>query len=575
MSVNIKSQQTMNYLGSPDYQLSSGLLKKAIPALFAALLFMASATTAFCQSPEVRKAFRYNEIEQPSKMIPALEQAAQAAPENLYYLGLGYILAGDLNKALATFEKGISADSKDPLPVAGKGHVKLLQKNASEAKTLLTQAAEMGGRKKTAAQWEAIGRAYMADSKFLLDAIAAFDKAKAIDNADREVHVLLGDAYLMQNASQGGPAVSSYERAASADPKWALPLYKIAKVYQRSQNESLMIEYLNKSVAADPEFAPAWEDLADFYYLKKEPAKALDAMKKYLAITESPGEAKFKLAFFYVMNKDYENANTIFREVLNTNNASPTALKYYGRSLLEQKKYDEAKPVFERYFSVAKPGDIQTQDYAAYGKLLLELKQDSLANEAFAKGIALDTAKQDFELMDLQAETYRKRQRFEKAAAAYEQLVNAKQAAEVRPSSYDLFWWGWSNYYAQNFTQADSAFTKLTEQQPESSLGFVWAAKARVQIDSTGEAGTAVPMYEKYLELALGNPENLQKPTEKKNIIEAYDYLGQYALHRKNDIAAATSYFKKILAIDPKNQRAQEFMEALREVNSPTRGKGR
>src|SRR5690606_12862684 len=176
------------------------------------------------QSPEIRKAFRYHEIEQPSKMIPALEQATQASPEQLYYLGIGYIIAGDLNKALATFEKGISNDSKDPLPVAGKGQVKILQNNTAEGKALLVQAAEMN-RKKTAAQWEAVGRGYLADSKFLLDAISALDKAKALDNADREVHMLLGEAYLQQN--QGGPAVSSYERAASADSKWALPLYKI------------------------------------------------------------------------------------------------------------------------------------------------------------------------------------------------------------------------------------------------------------------------------------------------------------------------------------------------------------
>lgn len=548
----------MNYQGSPDRLTSTVLLYP----LAIALLVLGSVTTAFSQSPEIRKAFRYHEIEQPSKMIPALEQATQASPEQLYYLGIGYIIAGDLNKALATFEKGISNDSKDPLPVAGKGQVKILQNNTAEGKALLVQAAEMN-RKKTAAQWEAVGRGYLADSKFLLDAISALDKAKALDNADREVHMLLGEAYLQQN--QGGPAVSSYERAASADSKWALPLYKIAKVYQRSRNESVVLDYLTRAVTVDPEFAPAWKELAEIHYLKKEAPKAVEAMEKYLAITEKPGEGRFQLAFFHVMNRDYEKANAVFKEVLSDRNASATAWKFYGRSLLEQKKFDEAKPVFEKYFQIAKPNEVQSSDYAAYGKLLIELKQDSLANEAFAKGIQLDTARQDYDLMELQAETYRKRQEFEQAASAYKTLVNAKRAAEVTPSPYDLFWMGWSSYYARDFHKADTAFTNLAEEQPQSSLGFLWAAKARVQIDSTGEQGLAVSMYEKYLELALANPENLQKASEKKNIIEAYDYLGQYALHHKNNVAAATDYFKKILQIDPKNARAQEFMQALRE----------
>lgn len=545
---------------------------KGISTLFIVLLVVVSATSAFSQTPEIRKAFRYYEIEQPSKMIPALEQATQGSPENLYYLGVGYIMMGDLDKALATFEKRIAAEDKDPLPVAGKGQVKLLQKKTAEGKALIMEAADMN-RKKTAAQWEAVGRAYLADSKFLLDAIAALDKAKALDGGDPDVHMLLGDAYLQQN--QGGQTVSSYERAERADPKWALPLFKIAKVYQRSHNDALVFDYLNRAVTVDPEFAPAWKELAQIHYLKKEPAKAVSAMEKYLAITESPGEGKFQLAFFHVMNKDYEKANAVFKEVLNNRNASATAWKFYGLSLLEQKKYDEAKPVFEKYFEIATPKEIQSSDYAAYGKLLLQLKQDSLANEAFVKGIELDTANLDFDLMELQAETYRKRQKFTKAAAAYERMVNAKRAAEVTPSAYDLFWMGWSNYYDSDFPKADTAFTRLTQEQPNSSLGFLWAAKARVQIDSTGEQGLAIPMYERYIALALENPENLEKPSEKKNIIEAYDYLGQYALHRKNDIAAATNYFKKILEIDPKNERALEFMEALKEMNNPTRGRGK
>ena len=152
--------------------MSKGLFPGAIASLVIALLVMASATTTLAQSPEIRKALRYYENEQPSKMLPALEQAVKSDPESSYYLGLGYILQGDLDKALSTFEKGIQDDDKNPLPVAGKGHVLLLQKKSAEAKALLTKAADMN-RKKTAAQWEAIGRAYLADSKHLLDAIAA------------------------------------------------------------------------------------------------------------------------------------------------------------------------------------------------------------------------------------------------------------------------------------------------------------------------------------------------------------------------------------------------------------------
>jgi tetratricopeptide (TPR) repeat protein len=540
----------MNFQGSPDQQMSSGLFSRTVLSILIALLFMASTTSTFAQSPEIRKAFRYLDIEQPSKVIPALEQAVQANPENIYYLGLGYIRLGDLEKALATFEKGIKADNKDALSVAGKGHVKLLQKKSAEGKALLTEALDMH-RRKSAELWKAVGRAYLSDTKFLLDAISALEKAKEMDNGDPVVHLLLGDAYLMQN--QGGESVSSYERAVRADPKWAKPLYKIAKVYQRSRNNEIAMEYVNKAIAVDPEYAPAYIDLGETYYLQKKADKAVEAYEKYLSISETPGQAKFQYAFFLFMAKDYQKANAIFKEVLNDKNASPTALKFYAYSLIEQNKDEEAREILEQYFQKAKPEEIKASDYASYGKLLLKLKEDSLANEIFAKGIALDST--DTEILELQAETYLKRKEFAQAAEAYEDLIEAR---EQGPLSQDLYYMGSAYYFSDQYVDADSAFTQLAEKQPTMTVGYLWAAKSRVQYDSTGELGVAVPMYEKYIEKAIENPEK-----NKKDLIDAYDYLGQYALHKKDDVAEATKYFQKILELDPNNQRAKDFMNAI------------
>src|SRR5690606_20517130 len=128
------------------------------------------------------------------------------------------------------------------------------------------------------------------------------------------------------------------------------------------------------------------------YYQEKQAQKAVEAHEKYLAISETPGDAKFQYAFFLFLAKDYQRANAIFKEVLNDKNASPTALKFYAFSLIEQNKDEEAQKILEQFFQKASPKDIKTSDYASYGKLLLKLKKDSLANEAFAKGIALDTA---------------------------------------------------------------------------------------------------------------------------------------------------------------------------------------
>ena len=556
----------MNYQGRPDRQQIAGRFSGLVTSALAALLFMASIST-FAQSPEIRKAYQYLEIEQPSKFMPALQKAVGDNPDNQYYLGLGYILTGDLDKALEIFEKGIADDRKNPLPVAGKGHVKLLQKKHAEGKALLAEAADMN-RKKTAEQWKAIGRAYLSDTKFLLDAISALENAKQIDNGDPMTHVLLGDAYLLQN--DGGKSVSSYERAVSADPNWATPLFKIAKVYQRSNNDEIVMNNLTRAVKVEPQYAPAWKELGEIYYKEKKPSEAVDAYEKYLSITENPGDARYQLGFFYMMDKNYQKATEIFGEVLKDRNASPTALKFYSFALMEQGKDEEAEKILGQFFETAESKDIKASDYATYGKLLLKLKKDSLANEVFAKGIELDTAFQEMEIRELHAKTYYDRKKYDKAVEAYEELIEAKKKAEMPPSAYDMFYLGHANYVNGDYIEADSAFTTLSEMQPNSTLGYLYAAKARAQHDSTGTSGVAIPMYEKFVEIALEDPEK-----NKKELIDAYDYLGQFALHKSNDLTAATSYFRKILELDPNNQRAKDFMDAVKQMNNPTRGKGR
>lgn len=520
--------------------------------LLGLLLLLAASTVSHAQSPDIRKGFRLIDIEQPSKGIAAIEQAVQANPAELYYLGLGYIRTGQLDKALATFDKGINENKKDGLSMAGKGHVMLLKKNPTEAKALFEEAKSVT-KSKNADVWRAIGAAYLSDSKYLLDAIEALEKAKSINGGDPETHLLLGDAYLLQN--RGGESVSSYERAARADSKLGKPHYKIGKVYQRSRNNEMSLQSFNKAISTDPEYAPAYKELGETYYLQKDAKKAVEAYEKYLAISENPGQAKFQYAFFLFMAKDYQKANEIFKEVLTDKNASPTALKFYAYSLVEQDKNDEARKILEQYFQKVKPEDIQASDYASYGKLLLKLNEDSLANETFAKGIVLDSA--DQEVLQLHAETFMKRKKYAEAAQAYEDLA----AARSTPLSQDLWYLGQAYYFSDQFAEADSAFSKLAERQPNMTIGYLWAGRSRQQIDSTGTQGLAKPMYEAVVEKAQENPEKY-----KKDLIEAYDYLGTYSLQIEDNVVQAKNYFQKILELDPSYERAKQFMK---ELNKP------
>lgn len=525
-------------------------------ALIIALLCITT-MSSFAQSVEIKKALRSIDIEQPSKGIAALEAIAKANPEsasNLYYLGLGYIRTGQNEKALQTFEKGIKLKSKEGLCYAGKGHVLLLEKKPSEAKTNLDKALSVS-KSKDANVLRAAGAAYLNDTKFLLDAIKALNKAKSINGIDPETHILLGDALLLQNQQQGGEVVSSYERGAKADPKNGKPHYKVGKVFQRARNNEEAIKYFTQAITVDLEYAPAYKELGNIYYATKQGSKAAEALEKYRSISENPGDAEFLLAFAYVMAKNFEKASALFKEITKRSDVPPIARKYPALVYLEQGKLDEAEKAFEEYFANVKPDDIDANSYAEYGKLKLRLKTaegDSIANEFFAKSLKLDSAQAD--ILQLHGDTYLRRKKYGDAVTVFKQLISIRQ----QPSSMDLWSIGRAYYLNDQFYEADTIFTKLTEKQPTMTVGPLYAARARANIDSTMKDGLALSMYELFLDKALTNPEK-----NKKEIIETYEYLGAYNLLVRNDVLAAKEYYEKILALNPKHQQAIDFMNAL------------
>jgi len=552
----------MKYSRGPESTqsgLSGRFMKVALAFAFVAISFV-----SFGQSPEVRQAFRLIDIEQPSKGIAALEKIANNST-NQYYLGLAYMRTGNKDKALAAFEKGILANDKDALNYAGKGHVRLHEKNVTEAKVNFDKALAMS-KQKDAAVLKAVAEGYLSDSKFVIDAINLLNKAKGINGGDPEIHILLGDAYLMQN--NGGESVSSYERAATADAKNAKANFKVAKVYERSKNTDMVKEYLNKAVTVDPEFAPAWKELAEVYYIEKQSDKAVEASDKYMAITEKKDEAKYFRAFVLFMARRFDEANAIFQTVINDPNAPGVAYKYAAYSQAEQYKDDTTKQaalntkgVFEKYFNKTKQEEITAMDYAYYGRTLVKLKQDSLANDAFAKGLEIDSTQA--EILQLQGDTYLKRKKFADAVTTYKKLM----AIRKQPLSQDLWSIGRAYYFNEQYMEADTAFTKLAEKQSTVTHGWLWSAKARAQIDSTGKQGIAIPMYQKFIEIAVKSPEK-----NKKDLIEAYDYMGQFAIHHKDNVMEAKGWYEKILQLDPTNARAKEFMNVLKEATQQQKG---
>jgi tetratricopeptide (TPR) repeat protein len=522
---------------------------------------------AAAQNTEILEAKHLLEVDQTQKAIDVLNKAVQTYPAVAsvhYYLGMAQLNSGKRDLALKTFDKGISVDDKEPLNYVGKGRLSMLENNAQKAKLDFDKALALS-KSKNVAVLQGISDAYLIDPKKANEVITLLTKAKAIDDHDPETLILMGDAYLQLN--NGGQAVTHYERAAALNTKLAKPHYKIGLVYLRSRNYPAAQEAFSKAIQIDPGYTLAYKESGENYYSQKEAAKAVTAYEKYLTLTENPEPAKLRMAFFYFMAKDYPKANTMFENLVKKPDASITSKRFYAQSLYKSGSLEKSRAMFDEYFAKAKPEDIDASDYREYGNLLVDLKVDSLAVTAFQK--SLDLEPKQSEMLQQQAKLYfESLKKYPESIKAYEKL----RALKGNWSSNDLYTVGrayWINSekfkaagdtatQRQQLLKADTAFQKLIEVQPNTTVPYKWAAQVKASLDPESEKGLAKPYYEKLIEKALPTPDK-----NKADLILAYSYLGYYHF-LKNELAVSKSNWEKLLAIDPGNVAATTALQELK-----------
>jgi tetratricopeptide (TPR) repeat protein len=532
------------------------LMKRAWSGGLMLLFFIAAATLAVAQElPVVKEARQQIEIEQTNKAVATLTEAVKANPADaslLYYLGEAQIANGEKEKAEISFQKGLEVNAKEALNLAGKGHLRMLENNVAEAKTLLDQALAQT-KSKNPSVLKAVANAYLANDKFTNDALTLLLKAKSINSSDYQTFILLGDAYT--KLVKGGDAVSAFETAASLDPKGGTPQYKIGVVYQRSKNLSSAEEHFNKAIAADPNYALAYKELGELYYAQKKAPDAVKAYEKYLALTERPEPAKLRFAFFLFMAKDYKRANAIFDELLKRPDVSPTVYKYAAYAAVESGDLEKSEKLFEQYFAKAPQAEIQANDYVYVAKMYQKQTKDSLAIINFKKSLELE---KNPEIAATVADAFYKQKKYPEAIDAYKQLRGIK----TKLTATELFALGKAYYFNKQFNEADTTFGQLIEAQPAITTGYAWRAKSVANLDPELKQGLAKPYFDKVVEIGEANPDK-----GKPDLIEAYSYLGYY-YDTKGDFAAAKATFEKLKAIDPTNEKSKAYLEALKQAKA-------
>ena len=515
--------------------------------LLAVLALMAGTSAATAQN--IQTAQRDIEVGRYNAAHAALRPGA--TPETAFELGRLYQMRDMPDSAAFYFNKAAGAT---PFGQVAAGRA-LLAKGQTSAAEAQFDAAAKATKNKDAKVLTMIAQAYgEADTKDMGKAQTYITAAQTANKKDEPVlMVAQGDVYLHSDKG-GGDAMSSFDRAITANPSYAQAYYKKGVLSVRSRNFNAARESLNKAVDLDPSYAPAYRELADMYYLAGQYDLALKSIQQYIGLAEKSPTTDAQYAAFLYKSKKYPEALTEVNKVLaaEPNNLTMNRLRPY--LLYETGDFAGASAAMDTYLKVAPADKVIDEDLSYKYKIMSKMGKGS---EAIA-GINSLIKKDPTKACDLQndlASIYANQKDYKGAARVYSyKLTNCKGDLT------DQFRLATALTGDKQYTRADSVYNIILTAKPTYAPGYLARAKVNSYIDPEAKQGLAKPYFDKYIELSKAEGADPNK--FKEGIVEAYGYLGVYNF-QKGDKAAALANFQQVLTLDPSNQGAQNNINIL------------
>jgi len=495
--------------------------------------------------------------------------------DNYFYYGENFFKKGDLDSANMYYQKGAELNATYPLNYVGLGKVLWYKGNTADAKTQFFKASELGLKKNTEVMRKTAETYIEAENKSLDEAMALLNAAIKIEPKNAENYLLMGDALLEKNPTEGGPAIKQYDKFSELNPKSPKGILRAGKLYQRGRNYQLALDLYKKAQDLDPTYAPAYREKAELYNLAGQKANAVESYKKYLELNNSD-EARIRYAGFLVINKQYAEAITESEKTQNAGSKDMYLDRYLGYSYAElgnktdTAAYTKGLKAINRFFEKAGSNfKYSAVDYKYKGILLAKTGKDSLGILEMEKAAQVDPKLANEVTREI-AKSYMKAKKYNKAVDTYNRIMNGDPK---NLNAQDWYEFGRAYYYDGGakqrekkdvealdlFVKADTCFSKLTQISPAYAIAYFWRGKANVQQDVKDEKGLAKPHYEKAISLV--KPE--EKALVKQNLIEAYLYLGShFAFSKEKDLAKAKEYFNLVKELDPANKPANDFFKS-------------
>jgi tetratricopeptide (TPR) repeat protein len=457
-------------------------------------------------------------------------------------------------ESVAQFDKGIAADSTNPLNYIGKGMVILLEKNDTSAADVFFRKAEMSFPKNKKKYTEKniitllkLGEAQLYAKEPRYDkAIAYLETAKTIAPENTNLWVSTGVIY--ETKGDASSAIANYNRAVYINPKLVVPLVKIGNLYMRSKNLEDARNNFEKAKEIDSTYAPTYRCFGEMYGLAGLDNLSILNYRKFLELSGNNIPAKIQYLISLFKAKKFTETLSVAEEILQYDNTRNYLNRIAAYSCFDKKPadYEKARTYMEAFFKNSPPEKIIVKDYTYYGRILLKLNDTSLIDMAFDQlknGYLMDTTDLDL-ASDIALNAYVSK-KYDVAIEMLNKKVNNK-TAEIR----DYMTLGKSYYQAQQYSQAITVFDKVLSLEPGNMQAFTWKASTYIAMDPDSKEGLAKPVYEAMIKKALADTAKY-----KNELFTAYSYLGSYYLYsaKPPEYGNAENFYRKIINLDADN----------------------
>ena len=244
------------------------------------------------------------------------------------------------------------------------------------------------------------------------------------DPNNAEIRLLNARSYVFQNQTTN--AIEEFQRLEKMirPPASAAVKYEMAVTLVRSGAVREALDKLEEAVRINPDYAEAVMLQAELKMRTGSAQEAADSLFAFTRKRPDNGRARLILANAYGRLGKMDEALAIYREFMRSDPAVPEFPFFAGAILLAQKKYEEARPLFEQALKLAPA-------YLLAAEQLVDLdliKKDFPAAQTRVDGLLRLTTNAPGALM-LQAKVAIAKRDWPSAESALTQVIKAQPAA--------------------------------------------------------------------------------------------------------------------------------------------------